>query len=389
MRESRPSFASAIEHFFAAKRLAPSSERDYGRYLREFDAFTGSKDVETALTLDNATKWKAELMTRGRKGHSTARNGVRVIKSFATFAHDSRYLTGAVNVLARLRVPPEDREGPARERLTEIELREIWQALSMPDGSKRTKPERYRALAYVRLLHATGIRRDEARRLLLNDLHLKTGWVTVPSKTSKGAKEDMLLNGRTIAAIRDYLEHGRPKYTGGKVREPMFITEAGKPFTANGWGTWCDRIGDEIERLTPSGVQWSSDLMRVTWEWESVQELKDPELRSTCERLLKTAKHHDQAVREACVVLEDRVRKHIGGTDADYGTSLMEKAFGGNQPRIRLAAGNEQRGAMEIYRGVIAHYKNGTGHRLRYDFDPNEALRIVKWIDHLLWLIAP
>ena len=45
-------------------------------------------------------------------------------------------------------------------------------------------------------------------------------------------------------------------------------------------------------------------------------------------------------------------------------------------------------GALGIYRGVYAFYRNGTGHRSRpNDFDPDEAMRVVSWIDHLLGLI--
>jgi hypothetical protein len=86
--------------------------------------------------------------------------------------------------------------------------------------------------------------------------------------------------------------------------------------------------------------------------------------------------------------LEDRVRARSGARDDQYGTALIEWAFASSAPRLRLAKQvPEQTGAMQLYRGVFAFYRNGTGHRVRDDFDPNEALRIVSWIDHLLGLI--
>jgi hypothetical protein len=67
----------------------------------------------------------------------------------------------------------------------------------------------------------------------------------------------------------------------------------------------------------------------------------------------------------------------------------MKWAFEGPTPRISLAAhATEQWGALNVYRGIAAFYRNGTHHRVRAeDFDPDEAMRIVSWIDHLLGLI--
>src|SRR5437879_1363976 len=121
--------------------------------------------------------------------------------------------------------------------------------------------------------------------------------------------------------------------------------------------------------------------MRHTWKFEETQPIRDPILRRRCEKYLRAVGDHDQAVREACVVLEDRVRKVSKLTADDLGVGLMEKAFGGSSPRLRLADHTEeQKGAMHMYRGVAGFYRNGTAHRLRDDFDPNEALRIVSWI---------
>ncbi len=72
--------------------------------------------------------------------------------------------------------------------------------------------------------------------------------------------------------------------------------------------------------------------------------------------------------------------KARGNITARRRTAMREK--------LRLAKSKpEQTGAMQMYRGIYAYYRNGTGHRLREDFDPNEALRIVAWVDHLLGLL--
>src|SRR5207247_9600567 len=114
---------------------------------------------------------------------------------------------------------------------------------------------------------------------------------------------------------------------------------------------------DDIRRATPAGIEWSSDLMSHTWKMEGAQPIRDSVLRRTCEKFLRAVGDHDQAVREACVVLEDRVREVSGLTADDLGVGLMEKAFGGSAPRVRLAEHpEEQKGAMQIYRGVAGFY---------------------------------
>jgi uncharacterized protein (TIGR02391 family) len=97
---------------------------------------------------------------------------------------------------------------------------------------------------------------------------------------------------------------------------------------------------------------------------------------------------HDRAIAAATTVLEDRVRERSGGAGL-IGDELMKWAFEGPTPRIPLATHpTEQWGALNVYRGIAAFYRNGTAHRVRADdFDPEEAMRIVSWVDHLLGLI--
>jgi integrase len=307
--------------------------------------------------------------------------------SFARWLADTRYQYGHEyrSVLERLPVP----KTPAsnRQAFTPAELDEVWVALE-----QRPNEDHYRAIAFVRLLWAAGLRRGEALALRRTDLRFDKsggGWVPAPERGSKGNKQPRYLDRATVGAFRKYFSEERKPYIYRRVKEPLFITEQGKPFTPNGFGSWLQRIAEDIRRATPSGIEWSSDLMSHTWKFEGAQPIRDSVLRRTCEKFLRAVGDHDQAVREACVVLEDRVREVSGGTDAQLSSGLMEWAFGGASPRLRLAIHpNEQRGTMELYRGITAFYRGGTAHRLRDDFDPNEALRIVLWIDHLLGLLA-
>lgn len=374
----RSSFADFVALFLAARSdLKPKTRADYNGYLRQFDRFTGEVSLTEALTLDNASRWVGELQGRGR---ASAINGARALQSLAGWLAKTRHLVGpaGTSVLSGLHVPKA--AIATRQPLTPSQLGEVWEALS-------DRPRGDRAVAYLRLLRSTGIRRDQARTLLVGDVHLNRertgGWVVVADRSGKRQRRELDRN--AAAALDSYLREMRPDV--GKVRE-LFVTEEGRPFTENGFSTWIDRVWDDIEKRTPSGIKASSDFLRVTWNQDASEPIRDPVLRRRCEKFLRAVDDHDQAVREACVVLEDRVRERSGASDAEYGIALMDFAFAGKTPPVRLSSHpGEQAGAHQLFRGMTGFYRNGTGHRLRDDFDPGAARRIVSWVDHLLGLL--
>jgi integrase len=263
MRDAKSPFTEHIDGFFATKRkLAPKTRVDYLRYFREFDKFTGHLSLEEALTLDNATRWIDEV---GQRGPFAARNATMYLKSMATWAKKSRYLSlagGTLSVLAGLEAP----EVPpsTRDALSDAQLEAIWKVLS-----ERPNRDRSRATAYLWLLLTTGLRRNEARQLALCDMHLDLvgvrSWVLVRWQTSKGSKERKTRMDRAaVGPIHEYLANHRPMYTGPKNKpEPILLTEAGKPFTENGFGSWAGRVFDDIEKGT--GIRCSSHIYRHTW----------------------------------------------------------------------------------------------------------------------------
>jgi uncharacterized protein (TIGR02391 family) len=112
--------------------------------------------------------------------------------------------------------------------------------------------------------------------------------------------------------------------------------------------------------------------------------IADDELRRRCEDLLTASTHYDRVIREACVVLENRVRKAIGAGKSLYGVSLMERAFGKSGLLKLNDEEQEQVGAMQIYRGVMAFFRNAAGHNLIDSYDQEDALRFVVLVDLLL-----
>ncbi len=116
--------------------------------------------------------------------------------------------------------------------------------------------------------------------------------------------------------------------------------------------------------------------------------IADDELRVRCEDLLAADAHHDRVIREACVILEDRVRRAMGEGKDVVGTSLMERAFGPKNGPLQLSdQEQEQLGAMQVYRGVMAFFRNAAGHNVVDSYTQEDALRFVVFVDLLLSMI--
>lgn len=116
--------------------------------------------------------------------------------------------------------------------------------------------------------------------------------------------------------------------------------------------------------------------------------IRDEELRRRCADLLTAPDNFDRAVREACVVLEDRVRAIARLPRELTGTKLMERAFSARDPLLRLSdIEAEQRGAMELFRGTIAYLRNPASHNL-LAADIQDAAGAVSTVDFLLLRLA-
>jgi site-specific recombinase XerD len=269
VRDRHSRFSDIIDAFLVAKTLAPKSRKDYGRYLREYDQFTRHKNLEEALTLDLAAQWIEQMRPRGLHA---AHNAACYLKSLASWVAKSRIITipGGGSILAGLEAPTTPKS--QRKAFTDVQLDMIFAAMDC-----RPNRDRLRAVAYIHLLAACGIRRNEARQVLMGDVMLDVpngrGVVRVKASTSKGMKERVTRIGAdAVRAIYLYVQEARPKYTGpiphGASRDdnrwqPLFLAEGGKPFLENGFGTWASRIWDDIEKAT--GIKGSSHLLRHTW----------------------------------------------------------------------------------------------------------------------------
>ena len=82
----------------------------------------------------------------------------------------------------------------------------------------------------LELAYASGLRLAELRGIRLEQLHLDAGFVTV---IGKGNKERVVPLGKSaIAAMRRYLESGRPKLVKPKTPGNVFISQRGGAFAS-------------------------------------------------------------------------------------------------------------------------------------------------------------
>ncbi len=84
--------------------------------------------------------------------------------------------------------------------------------------------------AMLELAYASGLRLAELRDLRLERLHLDAGFVTV---IGKGNKERVVPVGQpAVAALRRYLDVGRPQLVTARTPASVFLTSRGTPFAS-------------------------------------------------------------------------------------------------------------------------------------------------------------
>jgi len=107
-----------------------------------------------------------------------------------------------------------------------LNLEEIERLSQSPDA---TRPKGLRDHAMIELLYATGLRVSELCSLGVSDVNLDMG---VLRATGKGRKQRMIPVGKVaLAAVRVYLEAGRPAILKGRPSRYLFVTARGGSMT--------------------------------------------------------------------------------------------------------------------------------------------------------------
>jgi integrase/recombinase XerD len=136
-----------------------------------------------------------------------------------------------------------------------LNLEEIERVSQVPDASR---PTGLRDHAMIELLYACGLRVSELCGLGLGDLNLDLG---VLRATGKGRKQRMIPVGKpALAAVRAYLEGGRPAILKGRTSRYLFVTARGGCMTRQGFWKLLrghGRKADIFHHLTPHVMRHS------------------------------------------------------------------------------------------------------------------------------------
>ncbi len=211
-------FNKYINYLEAERNASPYTVRNYTTDLLGFFQFLRDKGIDSLKEVDRHTlrDYLSHLMEKGLVKASIARK-LSAIRSFY------RYLLreGMVPTSPIMTSSPKlDRRLPSF-----LTIDEVGRLLEAPDLST---PQGQRDRALMELLYASGIRVSELVKLNLERVNLTTNEIRV---WGKGDKERMVLMGKPAAeALRAYLQQGRPKLFGTRIRmtNALFINRYGE-----------------------------------------------------------------------------------------------------------------------------------------------------------------
>ena len=117
----------------------------------------------------------------------------------------------------------------AKRRRESLSRQEIQQLLAQPRG---TSPAALRDRALLELLYGCGVRVSEAIALQPEDLDLQSAMLRADAN---GPKERLVpIPSSALAALRDYLQHGRPLLLRPRKQPRLFVNQHGNGLTRQG-----------------------------------------------------------------------------------------------------------------------------------------------------------
>jgi integrase/recombinase XerD len=224
---------------------APSAPPPLPGGLSEpIDAFLAFLQLERGMSPNTVAAYEGDLIQAARALHRRGVDAWR--KAGAADVVDWIYALGeeglavaslarkltSVRMLARHLVregvrPDDFTEQVDRPRLARrlpgsLSPEEVDRLLAAPQGDG---PHALRNRALLEVLYSSGLRVSELRTLELQHLHLDEGWLRV---FGKGSKERVVpVGSRAVAALRAYLERGRPALAGARSGSAVFLSERG------------------------------------------------------------------------------------------------------------------------------------------------------------------
>lgn len=214
-----------LDHLIVERGLAQNTIEAYSRDLRRFASIiqrnNDIRDIE-AVTPEIIVGYLKRIKEEGLSANSMNR-------SLAA-------LKGLYKYLLREKMVQEN-------PLANIELAKVW--MKLPDTISKEEmkaileqpgnqsPSAIRNAAMLELLYATGIRVSELINLTLNSINWQVGFLIV---MGKGSKERIVPIGKVAYdCVRQYVDDVRPRLTGKKSTNALFLNRFGNKFTRQGF----------------------------------------------------------------------------------------------------------------------------------------------------------
>ena len=251
--------------------LSRNTLEAYRGDLLQFGAYLGERRLDplrvghselagflTALAVGAAGRPPASAATLQRKA-ACLRSFYRHLRREGTLSHDPT---------AELRAPRK------AQKLPEVLSRdEVNRLLGAPQG---TSPPALRDRALLEVLYACGLRASEAVDLQLEDINLEEEFLRA---SGKGSKERLVPIGReAVAALRVYLERGRPQIVGLRPERHLFVNRRGGGLSRQGLYKIVQGYADTVglrHRMSPHTLRhtFATHLLAGGCDLRTLQEM--------------------------------------------------------------------------------------------------------------------
>ncbi|MBI1797922.1 MAG: tyrosine recombinase [Candidatus Eisenbacteria bacterium] len=228
LREPPAALRDPVEAFLdelrTGRRLSPRTLDAYARDLADYTRFGVRHALrgwrEAGTTFVDA--YFASLARRGLKGSTVARRR-SALRGF--HAHLARGGAIAADPLAQLPAPRRERRLPHA-----LAIEDVTRLLAHPEGQSALA---LRDRALLELAYASGLRVSELLGLVPANIAWSERTVTVVGKRDK--QRTVPFGRPAAAALRDYLERGRPSLARGDRARTVFLNARGGPLSRMGY----------------------------------------------------------------------------------------------------------------------------------------------------------
>ncbi len=181
------------------------------------------------VTGRDISQWLESLSRQDYSTASLARK-LSAVRHCARFLVSERHISADFTEL--LSAPKLTRKLPETLSAEEVE--------ALLDAPSRHSPQGLRDRAFLELMYSSGLRASELCSLELQDVDLEEGFVRV--QAGKRGKDRLVpVGSRAVAAVEQYLHHGRPGFVRGKTGSALFLSNRGSAISRKTVWHWIQK----------------------------------------------------------------------------------------------------------------------------------------------------